>query len=140
MKRARSSDLAKMQGSGYCQRDKIILNLVPRALFPGFGGAKAREKRPGDEVELYWTVTEIIQRTLDIFTAFHSFAASNSEGINPRSFSVLFNFLPPRTNICIIFHLVTCKYLDLVRKWHHNPGDSTDIIFRLIKLSVLIET
>ena len=26
--------------------------LVPRALFPGFGGgAKAREKRPGDEVE-----------------------------------------------------------------------------------------
>ena len=27
-------------------------NLVPRALFPGFGGGapKAREKRPGDEV------------------------------------------------------------------------------------------
>ena len=26
-------------------------NLVPRGLFPGFGGApKAREKRPGDEV------------------------------------------------------------------------------------------
>ena len=29
------------------------LNLVPRALFPGFGPApKAREKRPGDEVGL----------------------------------------------------------------------------------------
>ena len=29
-------------------------NLVPRALFPGFGGPapKAREKRPGDEVVL----------------------------------------------------------------------------------------
>ena len=27
-------------------------NLVPRALFPGFGGPKAREKRPGDEVGL----------------------------------------------------------------------------------------
>ena len=28
-------------------------NLVPRVLFPGFGGATstAREKRPGDEVE-----------------------------------------------------------------------------------------
>ena len=26
------------------------LNLVPRALFPGFEGAKARERRPGDEV------------------------------------------------------------------------------------------
>ena len=25
-------------------------NLVPRALFPGFGAPKAREKRPGDEV------------------------------------------------------------------------------------------
>ena len=27
---------------------------------------------------------------------------------------------------------MTCKFLDLVRKWHHNPDDSTDIIFRLI--------
>ena len=27
---------------------------------------------------------------------------------------------------------VTCKFLDLVRKWHHNPDDGTDIIFRLI--------
>ena len=26
------------------------LNLVPTALFPGFEGAKARERRPGDEV------------------------------------------------------------------------------------------
>ena len=26
LKRARSSDLAEMQGSGYCQRDKIILD------------------------------------------------------------------------------------------------------------------
>ena len=32
----------------------LVSNLVPRALFPGFGGApKAREKRPGDEVVLY---------------------------------------------------------------------------------------
>ena len=29
------------------------VNLVPRALFPGIGpAAKAREKRPGDEVAL----------------------------------------------------------------------------------------
>ena len=33
-------------------KQAIIHNLVPRALFPGFGGGagKAREKRPGDEV------------------------------------------------------------------------------------------
>ena len=85
LKRAGSSDLAVMQGSGYYQRDKTRWRT------------------------LYWTVREIIQRTLAIFP-WHSFAASNSEGKNyflSRSFSVLFNFLPPRTNICIenIFHL-----------------------------------
>ena len=33
----------------------IFPNLVPRALFPGFGGGagKAREKRPGDEVAYF---------------------------------------------------------------------------------------
>ena len=54
-------------------------------------------------------VRDIIQRTLAII-AWYSFAASNSEGTNyflSRSLSVLFNFLPPRTNICIeyVFHL-----------------------------------
>ena len=29
----------------------LAFNLVPRALFPGFGGSKTREKRPGDEVD-----------------------------------------------------------------------------------------
>ena len=35
-------------------------NLVPRALFPGFGGGtgKAREKRPGDEVAVFSVVTQ----------------------------------------------------------------------------------
>ena len=36
-------------------------NLVPRSLFPGFGGgrttSKAREKRPGDEVVLAMKTT-----------------------------------------------------------------------------------
>ena len=79
LKRAGSSDLAVMQGSGYYQRDKTRWRT------------------------LYWTVREIIQRKLAIIP-WHSFAASNSEGTNyffSRSFSVLFNFLPPRTNICI---------------------------------------
>ena len=71
----------------------------------------------------------------------HSFAASNSEGKNSffaRSFSVC-SIFPPRTNICIEYSStsVTCiKFRDLVRKWHHNSDDSTDIIFRQI-LSVL---
>ena len=52
-----------------------------------------------------------------------------------HSFSVLFNFPLPRTKLSVlnIFSTsVTCKFLDLIRKWHHNPDDSTDIIFRLI--------
>ena len=36
--------LGPPRGVGAC-------NLVPRALFPGFGGGAAREKRPGDAVE-----------------------------------------------------------------------------------------
>ena len=36
--------------NGYVPLNRVTLNLVPRALFPGFGGPKAREKRPGDEV------------------------------------------------------------------------------------------
>ena len=32
-------------------------NLVPRAPFPGFGTFKAREKRPGDEVERERAIT-----------------------------------------------------------------------------------
>ena len=105
-----------MQGSGYYRRDKTRWQT------------------------LYWTVREIIQWTLAIIP-WHSFGASNSEGTNyffSRSFSVLFNFFPPRTNLCIEYSStsVTCKFRDLVRKWHHNSDDSTDIIFRLI-LSVL---
>ena len=34
---------------------KRYTNLVPRALFPGFGGG-VREKRPGDEVDVTLTV------------------------------------------------------------------------------------
>ena len=50
-------------------------------------------------------------------------------------FSLIF---PPTRNICIAYSStsLTCKFRDLVRKWHHNSDDSTDIIFRLI-LSVL---
>ena len=32
---------------------------------------------------------------------------------------------------------VTSKFLDFVRKWHHNPDDCTDIVFRPI-LSVFL--
>ena len=70
LKRAGSSDLAVMQGSGYYQRDKTRCQT------------------------LYWTFREIMQRMLAIIP-WHSFAASNSEGTNyffSRSFSVLFNF------------------------------------------------
>ena len=41
------------------------INLVPRALFPGFG-PKAREKRPGDEVDLaslkqrFWSARAVL--------------------------------------------------------------------------------
>ena len=74
------------------------------------------------------------QRTLAI-TPWHSFAASNSEGTNyffSRSFSVLFNFFPPRTNICTEYSFTSMSSKScslLVRKWHHNLDDSTDIIY-----------
>ena len=89
---------------------------------------------------LYGTVREIIQRTLAIIP-WHSFAASNSEGTNYFFFSFVFcfvQFFPPRTNICIEYSstFVTSKFRDLLRKWHHNSDDRTDIIVRLI-LSVL---
>ena len=70
LKRAGSSDLAVMQGSGYYQRDKTRCQT------------------------LYWTFREIMQRMLAIIP-WHSFAASNSEGTNyffSHSFSVFFNF------------------------------------------------
>ena len=47
------------------------------------------------------------------------------------------------SHVCFLFCLIflsvlntfsvslTCKNIDLVRKWHHNPDDSTDILFRL---------
>ena len=96
-----------MQGSAYYQRDKTRWRT------------------------LYWTVREIIQRTLAIIL-WNSFAASNSERTNyffSRSFSVLFNFSTS----------VTCiKISWLGKKMHHNSDDSSDIIFRLI-LSVLLQ-
>ena len=50
------------------------------------------------------------------------------------------SIFPPRTNICIEYSSTSVTsvltFRDLVRKWHHNSVDSTDIIFRLI-LSVL---
>ena len=112
MKRAGSSDLAVMQGYGYYQRDKTRWRT------------------------LHWTVREVIQRTLAIIP-WHSFAASSSEGTNYFS-HVRFLFcllLFPREQISVlkIFSTsVTSKFLDLVRKWHHNPDANTDIIFRLI--------
>ena len=90
-----------MQGSGYYQRDKTRMRT------------------------LYWTVREIIQRTLAIIQ-WHSFAASNSEGTKyffSRSFQFC-SIFPPRTNICIEYSStsVTCilkKFVTLVREWHH---------------------
>ena len=106
-----------MQGSGCYQRDKTRWRIV------------------------YRTVREIIQRKLAIIP-WHSFAASKSEGANyffSRSFSVLFNF-SSANNICIEYSSTSVTSLltfrDLVRKWHHNSDDSTDIIFKTI-LSVL---
>ena len=45
-------------------------NLVPRALFPGFGGGagpvpKAREKRPGDEVVKNFDRSKISKNALN---------------------------------------------------------------------------
>ena len=118
LKRAGSSDLVVMQGSGYYQRDKTRCQT------------------------LYWTFREIMQRMLAI-TPWHSFAASNSEGTNYFS-HIRFLFCSiflPRTNTCIESSSTSAAppvltFRDLVRKWHHNSYDSTDIIFRLI-LSVL---
>ena len=50
------------------------------------------------------------------------------------------SIFPPRTNICIEYSSTSVTsvstFRDLVRKWHHNSDDSTDIIFKII-LSVL---
>ena len=105
-------------------------------------GQRVKKERLGTRLKadiIIWTVRKIILRTLAIIP-WHSFAASNIEGTIIFShvrflFSLIF---PPRTNICIEYSStsVTCKFRDLVRKWHHNSDDSTEIIFRLI-LSVL---
>ena len=106
-----------MQGYGYYQRDKTRWRI------------------------LYWTVREIIQRTLAIIP-WHSFTASSSEGTNYFFLTFVFCFVQffPREQISVL-NIVpppwpVLKFRDLVRKWHHNSDDSTDIIFRLI-LSVL---
>ena len=53
---------------------------------------------------------------------------------------LFFSIFPPRTNICIEYSSTSVTSVltirDLVRKWHHNSDDSTDIIFKII-LSVL---
>ena len=46
-------------------------NLVPRALFPGFGGA--REKRPGHEVERHADSLELPRILLLLFPAISHF-------------------------------------------------------------------
>ena len=80
MKRAGSSDLAVMQGSGYHQRDKTRWRT------------------------LYWTVREIIQRKLAIIP-WHSFAASNSEGTNYFFLTFVFCFVQffpcEQTSVCL---------------------------------------
>ena len=53
------SDISVSNTNGRCVLKQnrvfrqVAFNLVPRALFPGFGGGagKAREKHPGDEVD-----------------------------------------------------------------------------------------
>ena len=47
-------------------------NLVPRALFPGFGGG-ARENRPGDEVERHADSLELPRILLFLFPAISHF-------------------------------------------------------------------
>ena len=68
-----------------------------------------------------------------------SFVASNSEEKNSffsRSFSVQCSIFPPRTNICIEYSSTSVTsvltFRNLVRKWHHNSDDTTDIIFKII--------
>ena len=104
-----------MQGSGYYQRDKT-------------------------RWRTYCTVREIIQRTLAVIP-WHSFAARNKLFFLMFVFCFVEFFSPankyPYKSVLNIFSTsVTCNFLDLVRKWYHNPDDSTDIIFRLL-LSVL---
>ena len=69
-----------------------------------------------------------------------SFTASNREGTNCFSLTFVFCFVQffPREQISVL-NIVpppwpVLKFHDLVRKWHHNSDDSTDIIFRLILL------
>ena len=111
LKRAGSSDLAVMQGSGHYQ-NKMADIIVDRQRA---------------DVRHYPVVFIRCKKEQNTFSL--------------RSFSVLFKFPSehPREQISVlnIFSTsVTCNFLDSIRKWHHNPDDSTEIMFRLI-LSVL---
>ena len=111
MKRAGSSDLAVMQGSGHYQ-NKMADIIVDRQRA---------------DVRHYPVVFIRCKKEQNTFSL--------------RSFSVLFKFPSehPREQISVlnIFSTsVTCNFLDSIRKWHLNPDDSTEIKFRLI-LSVL---
>ena len=101
-----------MQESGYYQRDKTRWRT------------------------LYWTVREIIQWTLAITRGNHLLQAIAKEQIIFSQVRFLFcSIFPPRTSICIeySFTSVTCiKFRELVRKWHHNSDDSTDIVLVII--------
>ena len=107
-----------MQGSGYYQRDKTRWRT------------------------LYCTVREIMQRKLAIIP-WHSFQlqAIAKEQIFFSHVRFLFcSIFPLRTNICIEYSSTSVTsvltFRDVVRKWHHNSDDSTDIIVKII-LSVL---
>ena len=58
-----------------------------------------------------------------------------------RPCSVLFNIPSehPREQIFVlnIFSTSVVNFLDLARKWHHNPNDSIGIIFGLISSCVI---
>ena len=106
-----------MQGSGYYQRDKT--------------GWRT----------LYWTVREITQRKFAITRGIHLLQAiAKEQNIFSHVRFMFCSIFSPRTNICIEYSSTSVTsvltFRDLVRKWHHNSDDSTDIIFRLI-LSVL---
>ena len=105
-----------IQGPGYYQRDKTRWRT------------------------LYWTVREIIQWTLAIIPWHSLLQAIAKEKILFSHVCFLFVQFFAREQISVL-NIVpppspVLKFRDLVRKWHHNSDDSTDIIFRLI-LSVL---
>ena len=112
LKRAGSSDLAVMQGSGYYQRDKTR--------WRNYIGPSERLSSKNELLSRGIHFLQAIAKEQIMFSHVRFLFCS----IFPREQISLLNIVPPPCPVL--------KFRDLVRKWHHNWDDSTDIIFRLI--------